>query len=128
MPDDARMLAIELNSEFVSMLESNQDPRLVVHHGSAEHLTQALSLYDIARPDVVVSGIPFSTMPKSMAQRILHGIWSCLVPGGQFVAYQVRGRVAELGREYLGKPEVKVELLNVPPIRVYNWVKPQVAL
>ncbi len=124
LPDYAMFLAIELNPEFVSLLESNTDPRLIVHHGNAEQIGQALALYDIARPDVVVSGIPFSTMPSNLALRILHSIWSCLVPGGHFVAYQFRGRVADLGREFLGTPEIKVELLNVPPVRVYNWRKP----
>ena len=124
LPDDATFLAIELNPDFVSLLESNTDPRLIVHHGNAEQIEQALALYNIARPDVVVSGIPFSTMSSKLAQRILHSIWSCLVPGGHFVAYQFRGRVADLGREFLGSPEIKVELLNVPPVRVYKWRKP----
>jgi phospholipid N-methyltransferase len=124
MLDDARFLAIELNPEFVSLLKSNTDPRLIVHHGSAEQIEQALALYNMARPDVVISGIPFSTMPNKLAQQILHGIWACLVPGGHFIAYQFRGRVADLGREFLGMPEIKVELLNVPPVRLYHWRKP----
>lgn len=124
LPDDATFLAIELNPDFVSLLKSNTDSRLIVHHGNAEQIEQAIALYDIARPDVVVSGIPFSTMSSNLALRILHSIWSCLVPGGHFVAYQFRGRVADLGREFLGTPEIKVELLNVPPVRVYNWRKP----
>jgi phospholipid N-methyltransferase len=122
--DDAKFLAIELNPEFASLLQSNPDPRLIVHHGSAEQIGQALALYDIPRPEVVVSGIPFSTMPDKLAHRILQNVWTCLVPGGNFTAYQFRGRVADLGRELLGKPEVTVELFNVPPVRVYCWKKP----
>lgn len=122
--DDARFLAIEINPEFVSLLEINPDPRLIVHHSRSEHIEQALALYDMPRPDVVVSGIPFSTMPHKTARQILQSIWASLVPGGHFVAYQFRGHVADLGRKILGKPEVKVELLNVPPVRVYHWRKP----
>lgn len=126
--DDARFLAIELNPEFVSLIKSNPDPRLIVHQGSAEQIEQALALYDMAGPDVVVSGIPFSTMPNKLAHRILQGIWACLAPGGHFLAYQFRGRVVDLGQEYFGKPEVKVELLNVPPVRLYHWRKPMPGL
>lgn len=124
LQDDAKFLALELNSAFVSLLDANPDRRLIVHHGSAENIEHILALYDIPRPDVVVSGIPFSTMPSRQAQRILQSIWSCLTPGGHFVAYQFRGRVADLGRELFGRPEVKVELLNVPPVRLYKWKKP----
>ena len=75
MLDDARFLAIELNPEFVSLLKSNPDPRLVVHHGSAELIEQALAQYNMACPDAVISGIPFSTMPNNLAYRILKSIW-----------------------------------------------------
>lgn len=124
MPDDAKFLAIELNPEFVSLLKSNPDPRLIVHHGSAEQVDQVVAHYNMAYPNVVISGIPFSTMPNKLAHRILQRIWTCLVPGGHFIAYQFRGRVADLGREILGRPEIKVELLNVPPVRLYHWQKP----
>lgn len=126
--DDAKFLAIELNSEFVSLLKSNSDPRLIVHHGNAEDIEKALARYDIPHPDVVISGIPFSTISSTQAHQIIKNVWSCLVPGGHFVAYQFRGRVADLGRELLGMPEINVELLNVPPVRVYNWRKPIIAV
>jgi hypothetical protein len=47
-----------------------------------------------------------------------------LAPGGSFVAYQFRDRVAMLGREIAGLPEVAIEPLNVPPIRLFHWRKP----
>jgi phospholipid N-methyltransferase len=122
--DDAKFLAIELSAEFVSLLKSNPDPRLIVHEGNAEDVEQALTRYDIPRPDVVISGIPFSTISSPQAHRILKNVWSCLVPGGHFIAYQFRGRVADLGRDILGRPEITMELLNVPPVRVYHWRKP----
>lgn len=123
LPDKARFIAIELNPDFVSLLASHADPRLIVHHGSAEQIKEILPLYDMARADIVVSGIPFSTMPDKTGQQILQDIWSCLVPGGHFIAYQFRGRVADLGQEIFGIPETRVEFLNVPPVRVYNWRK-----
>jgi len=51
-------------------------------------------------------------------------VWASLAPGGRFVAYQFRGHVARLERELLGRPDTEVELLNVPPMRVYRWRKP----
>lgn len=125
LPAESKLLAIEITPEFVSLLKNHPDPRLMVHLGSAEHIREALSLHGLGRPDVVVSGIPFSTMPLDLGRRILASVWACLLPGGHFVAYQVRDRVALLGRKLLGRPEVELELLNVPPMRIYHWRKPQ---
>jgi phospholipid N-methyltransferase len=123
LPRDSRLCAIEISPRFVSLLRSNSDPRLTVHLGSAEQIGEALDLHGLSNPDVVLSGIPFSTMPLSLGRRILRSVWSNLAPGGQFVAYQFRDRVSVLGREILGAPKVEVELLNVPPMRVYCWRK-----
>jgi phosphatidylethanolamine/phosphatidyl-N-methylethanolamine N-methyltransferase len=124
LPDDGKLLAIELDAEFVALLNQEADPRLIVHHGSAEQVSETLARYGLVRPQAVISGIPFSTMAPELGRRILHNVWSCLAPDGHFVAYQVRGQIAHLGRELLGKPETEIELLNVPPIRVYHWHKP----
>jgi phospholipid N-methyltransferase/heme-degrading monooxygenase HmoA len=120
---EARLLAIEIDPRFVARLEEVSDPRLVVHHGSAEHIREALARHDLGSADTVVSGIPFSTMPDAIGRRILREIWDSLAPGGRFVAYQFRDRVADLGAEIAGAPQVEVELLNVPPMRVYSWRK-----
>ena len=125
LPQDSQLCAIEISPRFVSLLRSNPDPRLSVHLGSAEHIQKALDLHGLSNPDVVLSGIPFSTMSFALGQTILRSVWSSLAPGGQFVAYQFRDRVSVLGREILGAPKVEVELRNVPPMRVYCWRKPQ---
>ncbi len=123
LPNQSKLLAIELNPYFVPILKVVQDKRLTVHHGSAEHIREVLAVHGLGQPDAVVSGIPFSTMPPALGQRIIREVWSCLAPGGRFVAYQFRGHVARLERSLIGEPEVTVELLNVPPVRVYNWHK-----
>lgn len=121
---EARLLSIEITPEFVQLLEQEPDPRFTVHLGSAEHIGRALADHGLGRPDVVVSGIPFSTMPLTTGRRIIGEVWRSLVPGGCFVAYQVRDRVALLSRKLLGEPEVELELLNVPPMRLFRWRKP----
>lgn len=124
LSEDSRLLAIDINPDFIERLRSEPDPRLIVHSGCAEKLRETLDQYGLARPDVVISGIPFSTMPADLGRNILSAVWASLSPGGRFIAYQLRDRVAELGRDILGKPETDVALLNVPPMRVYQWHKP----
>lgn len=125
MRPDARLLAIEINPSFVRLLQSSiHDLRLVVHEGSASAIGAALRAHGLGQPDLVLSGIPFSTIPKTLGRQILESVREVLAPGGRFVAYQARDRVEILGREVFGRARVQMELLNVPPMRVYRWDVP----
>ena len=124
LPSDGRLLAVEINSQFAARLRAVGDPRLIVHAGNAVELGDALAWHGLSDPDVVLSGIPFSTMSAAVGRRILLDGWRALAPGGRFVAYQFRGSVGILGGDILGAPEVKLEMRNAPPVRVYCWRKP----
>lgn len=124
LPKHSRLLAIEIDPEFVSLLRSDPDPKLMVHQGSAVQIREALAAHGLPQPDAVISGIPFSTMPNELGRQILRTVWTCLAPGGRFVAYQFRDRVAQLGRDLFGPPVTEWVFLNVPPLRVYSWRKP----
>ena len=124
MNPDAKLLAIEINPDFAKLLERTiPDPRLLVHCGSAADIAGALEQHGLDAPDVILSGIPFSTMPKRLGLSILHSIDESLGEKGRFVAYQFRDRVEALGRQVMGAPRMQIELLNVPPMRVYRWDK-----
>jgi len=120
---DATLLGVEINPQFCELLGRIPDTRLTVHRGSAQELRETLSQYGLRAPEVVISGIPFSTMGRIAGSRILEAISSVLAPGGRFVAYQVSARVADLARPFLGPGRGEVELLNVPPMRLYRWEK-----
>ena len=94
-----------------------------VHEGSATALQGALEQHALPAPDVVLSGIPFSTMPREIGLEIIHSVKAALPIGGLFVAYQVRDRVEVLGNEVFGRSSKQTELRNVPPMRVYRWEK-----
>jgi len=68
LPPTSRLLTLEIDPGFVSYLRSFPDPRLCVHLGSAERIGETLAEHGLARPDAVVSGIPFSNMPAGPAR------------------------------------------------------------
>ena len=123
MPQHARLLSIEINPHFHSLLSSIEDDRLIAHWGNACVLKEIISMYGLAAPEAVISGIPFSTMNHSEGSQVIEAISSLLTPKGRFVAYQVSRRVASLCRPFLGPEQIMVELLNIPPMRVYKWEK-----
>ena len=123
MPKHARLLSIEINPHFHALVSSIKDDRLIAHLGSACGMKEIISMYGIGSLDVVISGIPFSTMSHSSGSQVLEAISSLLAPNGRFVAYQVSKRVSTLCRPFLGTGQMVVELVNIPPMRVYKWEK-----
>ncbi|MEJ7931261.1 rRNA adenine N-6-methyltransferase family protein [Ramlibacter sp. AN1015] len=124
MQPSARLLAIELDNRFYEHLSSSlHDSRLALELASAERLSDLLAARRMPPPDAIVSGIPFSTMPREVSDRIAALIANVLRPGGRFVAYQVRAHVAGFVTPYLGEPTKEWEFVNVPPVRVFSWVK-----
>jgi phosphatidylethanolamine/phosphatidyl-N-methylethanolamine N-methyltransferase len=123
MPQRAKLLSIEINPHLYASVSKISDDRLIAHLGNACELKKILFMYDMGRPEVVISGIPFSTMNHSTGSQVIEAVSSLLSPNGRFVAYQVSKRVASLCRPFLGTGQMEVELLNIPPIRIYQWAK-----
>jgi phospholipid N-methyltransferase len=123
MPQHARLLCIEIDPILHGLLRRIGDPRLIAHLGSAEQLQEILNQHGLPAPDVIISGIPFSTMDRAVGRRILEAVSAALSHGGRFVAYQVRDRVAHLGSPGLDLRRVELEWLNLPPLRVFQWEK-----
>lgn len=126
LPRDGRLLALELESDFVDRLAEERDPRLAVHCGDARDVHDAIALHRLARPEAIVSGIPFSTLGPRAGERVLNAVWDALAPGGRFVAYQFRPHVDRYATPRFGAPAVEFEARNVPPMSVYTWRKPRV--
>lgn len=123
LPNDAKLLTIDMSAEFIDLLDSIPDPRLINHLGSAEDLCHILNSHELDAPDAVISGIPFSTMPKAVGEKVAQAVSEVLADGGRFVAYQFRSDVADITCPIMGEPDVTTEWRNVPPMRIYRWQK-----
>ncbi|MDT8408701.1 MAG: methyltransferase type 12 [Wenzhouxiangellaceae bacterium] len=127
MRPDARLLTIDLAERFTRIVAAIGDPRLIAHTGSAAQLESILVHYGLPAADVVISGIPFSTMPGEIGREILQSVCNSLSPGGVFVAYQFRGEVARLAEPVFGMPARSAAVpINIPPMRIWQWCKPDV--
>jgi phosphatidylethanolamine/phosphatidyl-N-methylethanolamine N-methyltransferase len=123
MAQHSVLLSIEINPHLHTLVSRIDDDRLIAHFGNANELSEILTKYGLNGPEVLISGIPFSTMGKNSGSQILETISSVLAPGGRFEAYQVSKRVANLCQPILGPGQMEVELINIPPLRVYRWEK-----
>ena len=118
------LIAIEKNSRLAQFLSQIGDSRLIAINDDACNLSRHLNRYLVGRPNVIVSGIPFSSLEPIMARLIMHSIYTVLQPGGQFIAYQLRKTVAKYASQYFSRPEVSWVYRNFPPLRVFVWTKP----
>ncbi len=125
MAPGARLLAVEINLQFCALLRQIDDPRLIVHCASARELREALASHGLPAPEVVISGIPFSSIDRRTGALILATIAAVLAPQGRFVAFAYRWnkQVEDLSRPLLGAARVEAEVLNLPPARLYRWEK-----
>lgn len=123
LPADGRLLVIERTEEFIPGLERIGDPRLTVVHDCASTIVQQLERCGLGGADAVVSGIPFSILPESLAREIVEALHAALVPRGRFVAYQFTDRVVDYVRPVMGEPRTESEFWNIPPVRVFTWYK-----
>ncbi|MFU8817638.1 MAG: class I SAM-dependent methyltransferase [Pseudomonadales bacterium] len=123
LPPQARLLAIERTVEFAEALNEIDDPRLSVIYGCASSIGLELERHGLDGADAVISGIPFSTLPVELAENIVRQVHAALRPGGRFVAYQFKDRVASYARPVFGEPLVEQELYNIPPLKVFSWRK-----
>lgn len=123
MRPDSTLLAIEKTRAFDEVLDAIADPRLRVEYADAMRLLDFLQDHNLGLVDVVVSGIPFSAIPKSIAKRIAQSIYESLRPGGTFVAYQLHNDVVKFARPLFGPPTTDRVLWNIPPLTVYAWRK-----
>tara|TARA_R110002095_G_scaffold1984_6_gene8846 strand:+ start:2276 stop:2881 length:606 start_codon:yes stop_codon:yes gene_type:complete len=124
LPANARLLCIEVVSEFVNQLRQISDARLLVEEGSALNLEGLLKSNHLSAPDVIVSGVPFSVMTRAEGQALMESIHRVLAPGGTFMTYQFRNSVCELAAASFGTPlQRSFVLWNFPPLEIFVWEK-----
>jgi len=120
MRPDAMLIAIETNPAFVSFLRSSiQDERLRVVEASAEAVDEILRRYGQSNASYVISGIPFSTIPAPVREKILLKTCEVLKPGGSFLVYQFSSRVLEDLQRIFRYVRRKFEPLNVLPAHLF---------
>ena len=114
---DGRMLAFEVDPVLATALaERFPDPRLQVITDSAERLEEHL---DGRRPEVIVSALPFTSLPGDVGKRILQLASRVLADDGAMVVLQYSLFLQRDLRRIFGSVERHVSPLNVPPAMLF---------
>jgi phospholipid N-methyltransferase len=120
MSPDARLVVFEMNQDFVSYLgRAFPDPRLHVVHGSAENVQRELERLKLEGADYIISGIPFTTMPEQMREKIMSASREALNPGGSALVYQFTRTVLPYLKCHFRKIDQDFEPRNILPTRLF---------
>jgi phospholipid N-methyltransferase len=120
---DARLLAFEIDADLAGILRQryDDDPRLEVVTGSAELLPEHL---DGTRPDIVVSALPFTSLPGDTGRRILEMTRRTLAEDGVFLVLQYSVFVRKTLNQLFGSIEQRWSPINVPPAFLFACSRP----
>lgn len=111
---DARFLAFELDPDLVATLsERFDDPRLRIINDSAENLENYLE--DGSKVDIIVSGLPFTSLPEPVKRNIFKQVTRVLAPEGTMVAIQYSTMVQRDLERTFASVRRRLSPVNVPP-------------
>lgn len=114
----ARLLAFEIEPALAEALAARvRDPQVEIVNDSAEHVERYL---DGRQADVVVSAIPFTSLPLGPRRAILDTARRVLAPDGVMLVLQYSPFIqSELQRAF-GSVRRRISPLNVPPAMLFR--------
>ena len=117
LPPDGRLLAFEIDPELAAGLRARfPDPRLQVITDSAELLERHLAG---RRPEVIVSALPFTSLPTEVRHGALGAARRALAEDGVMLVLQYSLLVQRDLKRLFGSVERHVSPLNVPPAMLF---------
>ncbi|PGK51704.1 SAM-dependent methyltransferase [Priestia megaterium] len=123
--EDTVLLIIEYNNEFYHELQRKYGRIKNVHIvcDSAEHTTKYLQQCNIQKVDYVVSGLPFTSLPKDVSKNILQTTKDLLGDDGDLILFQYSRFKQNLLKTFFMNIRTKRVLQNVPPAFVFTCSK-----
>jgi len=120
MQPNSRLVVFEMNEDFVRYLtRAFPDPRLHVVHGSAETVQEELDRLKLDGADYIISGIPYTTMPVELRERIIRESREALKPGGAVLVYQFTRTVLPYLQTHFRQIRQDFEPRNILPARLF---------
>jgi len=121
---DARLLAFEIDPQLSATVAAEvDDSRLNLVTASAEEVDDHLDGADV---DVIVSALPFTSLPATVRERVLDKAQAVLAPAGVMLVLQYSPLIKrELDRRF-ASVERRLSPLNLPPAFLFCCSSPVV--
>ncbi len=129
IPEGVTYLGIELDEGFCELL-AERFPNRDFHCGSVADVEAILAERGLARPKLIISGLPFASLPAAVQMGIVDGTKAVLREDGQFRTFQYvhafgmitaqRFRAA-MAEKFAQFNRSKAVIRNVPPAYVLSY-------
>lgn len=85
-----KILLVEYNEKFCDELKARYGSRnnVIIINDSAENVSNYLLKHQIKKVDYIISGLPFTSLPKDISENILDNTSSILSKNGEFRTFQ----------------------------------------
>jgi len=123
MHPKGRLIVVETNQEFIKVLNGIPDHRLTVVHDNAENIQGILHKCGIDKANYIISGIPFSYIPKEKRKSLLRKTHEALAPSGKFLTYQFLFSLKKPLEAQFEELRQEIELRNLPPLFIFEAIK-----
>lgn len=115
LPYDAKVVAVELNKDFLPLLQSIKDDRLAVKNEDVVRLSEDFSGSGVKQADAVISGIPFSFFKPETRELIVRNTHRNLRDGGAFIVYQYSPLMLPVLKKHFRRVSMTIEPRNIFP-------------
>lgn len=120
--EDTKIILFEINKEFYEELVKlyGHKRNVVILNRSAEDIKDVMNKYGIAKVDYIVSGLPFTSLPKEISENILKNTKDVLGDHGKFITFQYSMVKKKLFEKFFPSIRTKRTLANIPPAYVLS--------
>ncbi len=120
MGKDTRLMVFEINPKLCKIIrERFEDDRMILIEDSAEKLPEYIQKHQLPDVDFVVSALPFTSLPKELAPKIVSTCQKSMRKGGKFIQMHYSLILRKLYKNIFGNLKVDFTPMNVPPAFVF---------
>ena len=122
---DTLFMSFELNKDMFSRLKGLHAPKdnIYIINDSVENMMDYLMLQGFSEVDYIISGLPFTVLPRKVSMRILNDTFQVLSNKGSFITFQYSLHFLNTLKEIFPKVKLGIQLLNLPPAFIYHCKK-----
>lgn len=121
MTKNSTLTVFEIDASYNKYVKNIHDPRLTFLNESAENLDKYIQN---SPADVIVSTLPFGSLPDETGEIILKKSEKALKKGGLFLQYQYfLNNMKMIERIFHKEAKLSFEPLNIPPAFIYKIQK-----
>ena len=116
-----QLIIIELNAEFATKLkEKYKDHKNVkIYQDCVTNVKKIINKIGIEKVDYIVSGIPFSSLPKNITLDILTNTKSIMSPNSLFLTFQYSKYRKRILEKYFNIIDIKFIARNIPSAYIF---------